>query len=232
MQALIEYLNSEYDIRFNDNSLLIEAFTHSSYVNEHRHLNLTDNERLEFLGDAVLEISVSDYLFHEYTHHPEGLLTRLRSEIVRENSLYHFSLDCGFDRYVRLGKGEEQNAGRKRPSLLADLFEAFLGSLYLDQDLKAVKEFLSKVVFPKIKDGVFSYGMDFKTKLQEYLQQDGEVSIVYELIDSFGPAHDRFFVVQVLAGGEVLGQGKGRTKKQAEQMAAKDALEDIITNES
>lgn len=232
MQALIEYLNSEYDIRFNDNSLLIEAFTHSSYVNEHRHLNLTDNERLEFLGDAVLEISVSDYLFHEYAHHPEGLLTRLRSEIVRENSLYHFSLDCGFDRYVRLGKGEEQNAGRKRPSLLADLFEAFLGSLYLDQDLKAVEEFLSKVVFPKIKDGVFSYGMDFKTKLQEYLQQDGEVSISYELIDSFGPAHDRFFVVEVQAGGEVLGQGKGRTKKQAEQMAAKDALEDIITNES
>ncbi len=227
MQELTTYIKKKYGISFNDEALLYEAFTHSSYANEHQHLELNDNERLEFLGDAVLEIAVSNFLFHKFKSYPEGLLTRLRSEIVREQSLYLFTKDCGFDNYIRLGKGEELNQGRQRPSLLADLFEAFLGSLYLDQGLDAVEDFLEQTVFPKIQQGEFSNGMDFKTSLQEFLQQEGEVEISYDIVDTSGPAHDRYFIAEVAVNQRIIGQGRGKSKKQAEQMAAKSGLQSL-----
>lgn len=227
MKTLTEFLKEQYEIEFNNENLLKEAFTHSSYVNEHRLTVAKDNERLEFLGDAVLELTVSDFLYDYFPDYPEGILTRIRSSVVRETSLYHFSIENNFDRYVQLGKGEEAMQGRKRASLLADLFEAFLGALYLDQGIEVVNGFLEKTVFRKIKMGAFSHGMDFKTELQEYLQRTGEVTIIYELVDESGPAHLKEFTVEVSVEGHVLGRGTGSSKKMAEQQAADNALQQL-----
>jgi len=231
MESLSEYLEKKHYIVFKNEILLKEAFTHSSYVNEHRLTVIKDNERLEFLGDAVLEVAVSDFLFKRYPEHPEGILTRMRSAIVRETSLYRFAIENRFDQYVQLGKGEEAMDGRRRASLLADLFEAFLGALYLDQGMPAVESFLSGTVFPQIEAGVFSHGMDFKTELQEYLQRNGEVTIQYSLISESGPAHQKEFTVEVEAEGHVLGTGTGKSKKMAEQHAAENALTQLKDKE-
>ncbi len=222
-QLIIE-LKEKYAIVFHDVSLLEQAFTHSSYVNEHRNLHLSDNERLEFLGDAVLELLVSRFLYNQFPEVPEGKLTKLRAAIVREDSLAKFAKECQFDRYIRLGKGEENSGGRKRPSLLCDLFESFLGALYLDQDLKTVHYFLEKVIFPKVQAGAFSHEMDHKTRLQEVLQRSGDVAIDYRLIKEEGPAHDRLFWTEVFCDGQLIGKGHGKSKKLAEQDAAANAL--------
>lgn len=226
-EELLTKLKSLFQIEFTNTAFLNEAFTHSSYVNEHRELNLKDNERIEFLGDAVLELTVTKYLFNEYPNLPEGKLTRLRAAIVCEASLSQFAKEYGFDRYILLGKGEERMNGRKRPSLLCDLFESFIGALYLDQGLDGVINFLNQTVFPRIKSGAFSHVMDHKTNLQEFLQRNGEVSIDYVLIEEVGPAHEKEFLVEVLAEGNILGQGKGKSKKAAEQIAAANALENL-----
>ncbi|MGY3765548.1 ribonuclease III [Vagococcus vulneris] len=217
-------LKNKYGVVFKNIDLLTQAFTHSSYVNEHRHLELNDNERLEFLGDAVLEVIVSDYLFKHFTELPEGKLTKLRATIVKEDSLAQFAKDCQFDRFIRLGKGEESSNGRKRSSLLCDLFEAFLGALYLDQGTDKVSEFIYQVVIPKVESGAFSHEMDYKTVLQEVLQKNGDILIEYVLVNEEGPAHERTFYVEVSAGGQVLGTGSGKSKKNAEQKAAEVAL--------
>ena len=221
---LTRELNERFGILFHDGDLLEQAFTHSSYVNEHRQLKLADNERLEFLGDAILELLVSDYLYREFPQLPEGKLTKMRAAIVREDSLSKFAKECHFDQYVKLGKGEENSGGRERPALLCDLFEAFLGSLYLDQGLVAAKAFIETVVFPKIAAGAFSHEMDHKTRLQELLQRRGDVQIEYRLVKEEGPAHDRIFWTEVYADGERIGEGQGRSKKLAEQSAAEAAL--------
>lgn len=227
MKTLKKYINNKFNIQFEDENLLKEAFTHSSYVNEYLENEESDNERLEFLGDAVLEILISDYLYHEYPDHPEGVLSRARALLVQEKTLSRISKACGFNQFIRLGKGEEKNSGRKRESLLADLFEAFLGAVYLDQGLPAVDRFLSKVIYPTIDEDIFSHGMDYKTTLQEFLQKSGQITISYEIIDTFGPDHDRQFTAQVLAEDDVLGVGTGKSKKMAEQAAAKEALEQL-----
>ncbi len=221
---LINELKEKFNIVFRDVSLLEQAFTHSSYVNEHRNLQLSDNERLEFLGDAVLELLVSRFLYNQFPTVPEGRLTKLRAAIVREDSLAKFAKECHFDRYIRLGKGEENSGGRNRPSLLCDLFESFLGALYLDQGLKAVHEFLGKIVFPKVKAGAFSHEMDHKTRLQEVLQRSGDVLIDYRLVKEEGPAHERLFWTEVFCDGKLIGKGHGKSKKLAEQDAAANAL--------
>jgi len=221
---LINELKEKFNIVFRDVSLLEQAFTHSSYVNEHRNLQLSDNERLEFLGDAVLELLVSRFLYNQFPTVPEGRLTKLRAAIVREDSLAKFAKECHFDRYIRLGKGEENSGGRNRPSLLCDLFESFLGALYLDQGLKAVHEFLGKIVFPKVKAGAFSHEMDHKTRLQEVLQRSGDVLIDYRLVKEEGPAHERLFWTEVFCDGQLIGKGHGKSKKLAEQDAAANAL--------
>lgn len=223
----VSELRNRYGIEFHDLTILDEAFTHSSYVNEHQELGLKDNERLEFLGDAVLELTVSDYLYRQYPDLPEGKLTRMRAAIVQTKSFSAFSKEAHFDQYIRLGKGEENAGARKRKTLLEDLFEAFNGALYLDQGREAVIDFVSKVIFPKIAAGQFDANMDHKTALQEFLQQDGEVNIEYQLISETGPAHARQFAVDVEAEGKVLGSGVGKNKKAAEQAAAQAALEQL-----
>ncbi|RID87204.1 ribonuclease III [Peribacillus asahii] len=211
-------------IQFSQVKLLKQAFTHSSYVNEHRRKLYEDNERLEFLGDAVLELTVSKYLFEKYPMMSEGELTKLRAAIVCEPSLVMFANQLGFGEFVLLGKGEEMTGGRERPAMLADVFESFIGALYLDRGLEPVVEFLRKVVFPKIDEGAFSHVMDYKSQLQELIQRDSSGTIQYKILQEKGPAHNREFVSIVLLNGEKLGSGSGKSKKEAEQHAAERAL--------
>ncbi len=181
-KQFLKELKENFSIVFHDVNLLNQAFTHSSYVNEHRQLQLSDNERLEFLGDAVLELLVSRFLYFQYQDVPEGTLTKLRAAIVREDSLASFAKECHFDRYIALGKGEEHSGGRQRLALLCDLFEAFLGALYIDQGLEKVEKFLEMVIYPKVVSGTFSHEMDYKTRLQEVLQRSGDRIIDYRLV--------------------------------------------------
>lgn len=217
-------LQEELNISFHNEQLLYQAFTHSSYVNEHRRKHFTDNERLEFLGDAVLELSVSNFLFKKFMKMSEGELTKLRATIVCEPSLVVFANELQFGEYVLLGKGEELTGGRERPALLADVFESFIGALYLDQGLDVVVSFLEKVVFPKVEGGAFSHVMDFKSQLQEIVQQTNNGVLSYEIVDEKGPAHNRTFVSRVLLNERELGVGKGKSKKEAEQQAAQSAI--------
>ncbi|WP_313891295.1 ribonuclease III [Psychrobacillus sp.] len=219
-----EEFQQHFNIRFDNPSLLYQAFTHSSYVNEHRRKYFTDNERLEFLGDAVLELSVSQHLFQQYTAMSEGELTKLRAAIVCEPSLVVFANELNFGKYVLLGKGEELTGGRERPALLADVFEAFIGALYLDKGLATVVSFLETIVFPKIELGAFSHVMDYKSQLQEVIQQQNNGMLSYEIVEEKGPAHNRTFVSRVILNAKELGIGNGRSKKEAEQQAARLAI--------
>lgn len=217
----------EIGIQFNDEKLLKQAFTHSSYVNEHRRKPYEDNERLEFLGDAVLELTVSQFLFKKYPMMSEGELTKLRAAIVCEPSLVKFSIEMNFGELILLGKGEEMTGGRERPALLADVFEAFIGALYLDQGLETVISILEKVVYPKINVGAFSHVMDYKSQLQELVQRGSAGMIEYSILEESGPAHNRQFISRVSLNDKELGIGKGRSKKEAEQQAAQKALETL-----
>ncbi len=221
----IKMLDEKYGIRFKDVRLLEEAFTHSSYVNENPSKTLGNYEKLEFLGDAVLEFTVSDYLYRHFQHLNEGELTRLRSNIVRTEGFSKVALDCGFKEEINLGVGEEKAGGRKRKALLEDVFEAFNGALFLDQGIEAVEKFLSQTVYPLIAAGYFTPSRDFKTDLQELLQQNGSVTIEYRVLnESQQPPH---FEVEVLVDGKKLASGEGRSKKKAEQDAASHALEHL-----
>jgi len=210
---------------FSDETLLETAFTHTSYANEHRLLKISHNERLEFLGDAVLQLLISEYLYTKYPKRPEGDLSKMRSMIVREESLAGFARDCQFDHFIKLGRGEEKSGGRNRDTILGDLFEAFLGALLLDKGVEAVKSFLYQVMIPKVEAGDFERVTDYKTKLQELLQINGDVEITYQVVSETGPAHAKNFEVAVLINGRKSGQGQGRSKKLAEQEAAKNAFE-------
>ncbi|WP_047984911.1 ribonuclease III [Ornithinibacillus californiensis] len=220
-------LEEMLSIPFHNIDVIRQAFTHSSYVNEHRNVHFSDNERLEFLGDAVLELGVSQYLYRKYPSMPEGEMTKLRAAIVCEPSLEAFARSLNFGEHILLGKGEEMTGGRNRPALLADVFEAFLGAVYLDQGFDTALNFLEKHVFPKIDTGAFSHGMDYKSKLQEVVQKDKNQTIEYKIVDEKGPSHNKEFIAELLINSEVLGSGIGRTKKEAEQRAAKDALDKI-----
>ncbi|MGV3354505.1 ribonuclease III [Streptococcus orisratti] len=225
MITLESKLREEFEIVFSDKNLLDTAFTHTSYANEHRLLNISHNERLEFLGDAVLQLLISQYLFKKYPQKPEGDLSKMRSVIVREESLAGFSRQCGFDDYIRLGKGEEKSGGRDRDTILGDLFEAFLGALLLDKGVDAVEKFLNQVMIPKVEEGNFERVKDYKTTLQEFLQVEGDVSIEYRVISETGPAHAKMFEMAVYVNGREISTGIGRSKKLAEQTAAQSALQ-------
>ena len=227
MEKLINYVKKEMDISFEKEELLSIAFTHSSYANDHREQKLEHLERLEFLGDAVIELVVSEYLYREYSKLPEGQLTKMRAAAVREETLAQLTIENNLQQFILLGKGEEQSGGRQRHSLLADVFEAFIGAIYLDRGIETSRELLQKTLFPKITIGDFSHGMDHKTDLQEWLQKDGLVQIEYRVIDSFGPDHARIFKVAVLIEGEIMGIGEGSSKKRAEQAAAKEAFKKL-----
>ncbi|SET83783.1 ribonuclease-3 [Salinibacillus kushneri] len=222
-----EQFQEQIGVKFHNQPLLKQSFTHSSYVNEHRNRGLEDNERLEFLGDAVLELAVSQFLYRKYPKMNEGEMTKFRASIVCEPSLVHFAENLQFNDLVLLGKGEEMTGGRTRPALLADAFEGFIGALYLDQGFGTVLNFLDKYVFPTIKPGAFSHTMDYKSMLQEVVQQDLEGQINYKIVDEKGPAHHREFIAEVTIQDDVCGEGVGRTKKEAEQNAAKEALDKI-----
>lgn len=218
-------LTERFSVNFSDLKLLEQAFTHSSYANEQRLPKASNNERLEFLGDAVLELTISEFLFKKYPDRPEGELSKMRSNIVRTESLANFARVCNFDKYILLGHGEEKSGGRSRDTNLENLFESFLGALLLDKDFHAAEAFIYKVIIPTVKSGEFEKVVDFKTSLQEALQINGDVNISYEVVNESGPAHQRIFDVEVYLDKEKIGRGSGKSKKAAEQAAAKNALD-------
>ena len=200
--AFKQNLKKKYGIKFNNEKLLEDAFTHSSYANEHP--GRKDYEKLEFLGDAVLELAVSDYLYRHFPRLNEGELTRMRSNIVRTEGFSEFAIECGFPEEINLGKGEEKAGARKRKTLLEDVFEAFNGALFLDQGMPAVQHFLHLTVYPLIAEGDFNASRDYKTELQERLQVNGPVKIEYQVIseDESRPS----FKVQLLVNGEKVSE--------------------------
>ena len=218
--AFKQNLKEKYGIKFNNEKLLEDAFTHSSYANEHP--GRKDYEKLEFLGDAVLELAVSDYLYRHFPKLNEGELTRMRSNIVRTEGFSEFAIECGFPAEINLGKGEEKAGARKRKTLLEDVFEAFNGALFLDQGMPAVQHFLHLTVYPLIAEGDFNASRDYKTEFQERLQVNGPVKIEYQVIDE--DESKPSFKVQLLVNGEKVSEGQGRNKKAAEQQAAQAAL--------
>ncbi|MBI0032571.1 ribonuclease III [Lactobacillus sp. M0396] len=218
----IKRLDTKYKIKFNNPNLLEEAFTHSSYANEHPENGTRDYEKLEFLGDAVLELAISDYLYRNFRNLNEGELTRMRSNIVDTEGFAEFAQKFGFPAEINLGHGEEKAGARSRKTLLEDVFEAFNGALFLDQGMEAVEHFLSLTVYPLIDAGKFDASRDYKTDLQELLQKDGPVKIEYEVLKE--EQMPSSFTVQLVVNGKVLSKGQGHNKKAAEQEAAKTAL--------
>lgn len=221
MEQLKEF-QKKIGYQFQQEGLLRQALTHSSYANEHRMKKLSDNERLEFLGDAVLEIVTSDFLYHEHTDVPEGELTRVRASIVCEQTLAFCTRALNLGDYLFLGKGEDQTGGRKRKSILSDAFEAIIGAIYLDGGFANAKEFIHRFVLNNVEHMQLFY--DSKTILQEMVQGGQEKGIVYQLVGEEGPDHNKSFRVEVVIGGEAFGCGIGRTKKAAEQEAAYQAI--------
>ncbi len=219
-------LHKEFEKRtgyqFQNKKLLTQALTHSSYANERRLGKQADNERLEFLGDAVLEIVTSEYLFHRYPEYPEGELTRLRASMVCEPTLAFCTRELELGKYLLLGKGEDQTGGRERKSILSDALEAVIGAIYLDGGFASAKEFIMKFVLNDIEHKKLFF--DSKTILQEIVQGNSGQELSYRLISEEGPDHDKKFVVEAEIGGISYGKGTGRTKKAAEQEAAYHTL--------
>ena len=206
---------------FKDISLLEVALTHSSYANEQKKGMCVDNERMEFLGDAVLELSSSDYIYKNHSEMAEGKMTRLRASIVCEPTLALCARAIKLDTFIRLGKGEELTGGRSRDSIVSDACEAVIGAIYLDGGFANAKEFIDRFILNDIENKQLFY--DSKTILQELIQGRHE-QLSYELIDESGPDHDKQFTVAVLVDGERVSEGEGHTKKAAEQQAAYQAL--------
>ena len=214
----IKEFQEKIGYQFQQEGLLRQALMHSSYANEHRMKKLSDNERLEFLGDAVLEIVTSDFLYHEHTDVPEGELTRVRASIVCEQTLAFCTRALNLGDYLFLGKGEDQTGGRKRKSILSDAFEAIIGAIYLDGGFANAKEFIHRFVLNNVEHMQLFY--DSKTILQEIVQAHFKEELSYHLVGEEGPDHDKTFQVELQIGEQVYGIGKGRTKKSAEQEAA------------
>ena len=218
----LEELENKLGYHFHDRRLLEHALCHSSYANERHWDRLQNNERLEFLGDAVLELATSEFLYQNYPTMPEGEATRTRASIVCEQTLALCARDLGLGEWLRLGKGEELTGGRDRDSITSDAMEALLGAIYLDGGFDNAKEFLHHFILNDIEHKKLFY--DSKTILQEQIQSETEEPIHYELVKEEGPDHNKRFTVNVVLGEKVLGSGSGRTKKAAEQEAAYRAL--------
>jgi len=207
---------------FHNESLLYEALTHSSYANEGRQPK-SSNERLEFLGDSVLGMIAANYLYH-HNQNREGELTKLRASIVCEQALCSYSRKLGLGEFLLLGRGERMNGGRERPSILADAFEAVLAAIYLDGGMEAASEFVLPFLTQEIASQRRRHFKDYKTQLQEIVQQTPEELLEYKLVSEAGPDHCRVFFVEVCLNSNVIGKGKGHSKKEAEQLAAREAL--------
>ncbi|MBQ3195787.1 MAG: ribonuclease III [Clostridia bacterium] len=222
----IEALQDAIGYTYNNIELLRTAMTHSSYCNETKHgkQRLQDNERLEFLGDSVLSVLVSDYIFNCYGELNEGELTKTRAASVCEDSLFMLAIDLNLGDYMLFGHGESTSRGRLRKSILADAFEALLASIYLDGGLECAREFLLSKIVPIIDKAAKGWDTDYKSRLQKLVQQTPEEVLEYKLIEELGPPHDRIFKTAVYLNSNVLGEGCGRTKREAEQQAAKIAL--------
>ncbi len=222
----VSQLENVIDYTFKNKKNILLAMTHSSFANENKNVKLSSNERLEFLGDAVLNIVISETIYLKYSNLAEGEMTKVRANIVCEPSLMKCANEIRIGSFLLLGKGEELTGGRTRTSILSDAFEALIGAIYLDGGMKNAKAFIHSRMGKLIEDSVKGFiFLDFKTQLQEMVQKDGEKKIVYEIIDEKGPDHEKMFVAQVKVMDKVLGVGNGKSKKEAEQAAARSALE-------
>ena len=219
MQPLEEKLG----YTFQDKRLLENALTHSSYANEHRGSDTHSNERLEFLGDSILGLVVADHLYRTRPDLPEGDLTRIRAALVCENSLVEVAQSLDLGSYLRLGKGEDHGGGRARPSIQADAVEALLAAVYLDGGIGSARKIIQKYILSREVAGL-TKPRDYKTALQELVQRESGQVLAYQLVGEEGPDHDKRFFVEVDLNGTPVGSGQGRSKKEAEQMAAKAAI--------
>ncbi len=210
---------------FKNPELLRTALSHSSYVNEKKGPGGVCNERLEFLGDSVLGMVTAKYLYNSFPDMPEGMMTKTRAELVCEPSLYETAKKLGLGQYLLLGRGEEQAGGRERPSINADAVEAVIAAMYLDGGYAVAERFIMDNILASVNSGVQYH--DYKTALQELVQKKSDQTLKYEMIGSEGPDHGKVFTFRVLLNGSPLGEGSGRTKKLAEQNAAKKALEEL-----
>ena len=216
-------LEERIGYQFKNKKYLRRALTHSSYSNESKE-KPESNERMEFLGDAVLSLVVSNYIFHRF-HLDEGDLTKIRASMVCEKSLFRFAQEVGLGEELLLGRGEEQMGGRTRPSIVSDAFEALIAAIFLDGGLEPAGKFVLRFVREELDTGERSAFVDYKTMLQEIVQKNPEEKVSYVLVGETGPDHDKHFVVEVRLNSNVIGRGESRSKKGAEQRAAKEALE-------
>ncbi len=220
---MIKELEAAIGYRFGNITLLQNALAHSSYANERWHDSLKSNERLEFLGDSVLGMLVAEHLYRSFPDRPEGELTRMRADMVCERSLAQIAGRIGLGTHLLLGKGEEQGGGRSRESILADAVESVIAACYLDGGMEAARKFVGKFVLDHVPVAGLA-NVDYKTALQEQVQQKRNQSLAYVLTGESGPDHDKHFCVQVMLNGQVIGSGVGSSKKRAEQDAARNAL--------
>ena len=226
----MQKLEETIGYRFRNRKLLETALTHSSFANERHDSGEESYERLEFLGDSILGHITADYLYHHEPPIPEGRMTRLRAELVCEQSLHRIAQRLELGKYMRLGKGEERTHGRERPSILADMVESILAAMYLDSgSLEEPRRFVMNELLLQADLGEQHRSEDYKTALQELIQRKPNQIISYEMLSQSGPDHDKTFVFQILVNGVPVGQGRGRSKKEAEQMAAREALESLTS---
>jgi len=221
----MDKLEEKIGYHFQDRALLQTALTHSSYTNERHGNGLPCYERLEFLGDSILGLVTAEFLYRHEPPLPEGSMTRLRAELVCEQALHRVALELGIAPYMLLGRGEEITGGRQRASVLADMVEAIIAALYLDSGMPEARRFVMEKVLKDAKLDDHHRYQDYKTELQELVQRQPNRSIVYQLVGETGPDHCKTFTFRVCIDGETAGEGSGHTKKEAEQMAARQALE-------
>ena len=223
---MIKDLEAAIGYRFRNITLLQNALTHSSYANERWHNSLLSNERLEFLGDSILGMVVAEYLYRNFPDRPEGELTRMRADMVCETSLAQIAVRLDLGKHLLLGHGEERFGGRTRPSILADAVESVIAASFLDGGMAAAERFINRFVLCDVPVSKL-HNTDYKTALQELIQQKKNQVLAYRLVGESGPDHDKTFIAQVLLNDEVIGEGSGSSKKRAEQDAAKVALESL-----
>ena len=224
---MIKDLETAIGYRFQNIQLLQNALTHSSYANERWHNSLLSNERLEFLGDSVLGMLVAEYLYHNFPNRPEGELTRMRADMVCEQTLAAAANRIGLGTHLLLGHGEEQGGGRNRNSILADAMESVIAACFLDGGMEAALKVVQQFILVEVPVHKL-HNVDYKTKLQELVQQKKNQILSYKLVGQSGPDHDKQFDVEVSLNGQVVGGGSGSSKKRAEQMAAKCAIEKLF----
>lgn len=223
MVSYMEKLFEQLKISPKNLTLYANAFSHSSYANEHKAKN--DYERLEFLGDAVLDLVIADYLYSNHSE-KEGEMTKIRASYVCENALYEYSINLGLNEYIKVGHGEEKEGGKYKKAIVADIFEALIGAIYIDLGYATARKTVLDIIVPYIENPNITFFSDYKSALQEYVQTT-QKSLIYNLVKEDGPAHEKVFTVEVEIDNIIYGIGTGQSKKEAEQEAAKEALKKL-----